>query len=56
MIKISVENNGNQIEKEDVEFIFERFYKGDKSHNKPGSGLGLSLAKEIMRNLDEEIY
>ncbi|HBJ1651976.1 MULTISPECIES: HAMP domain-containing sensor histidine kinase [Clostridium] len=56
MIKISVENNGNQIEKEDVEFIFERFYKGDKSHNKPGSGLGLSLAKEIMCNLDEEIY
>ncbi|NFL88068.1 HAMP domain-containing histidine kinase [Clostridium botulinum] len=56
MIKISVENNGNQIEKKDVEFIFERFYKGDKSHNKPGSGLGLSLAKEIMRNLDEEIY
>ena len=56
VIKISVENNGKPIDNEDIEFIFERFYKGDKSHNERGSGLGLSLAKEIMRNLGEDIY
>lgn len=51
IIKISIENNGRPIDEEDVQFIFERFYKDDKSHNERGSGLGLSLAKEIMRNL-----
>ncbi len=56
IIRISVENNGRPIDEEDVQFIFERFYKGDKSHNERGSGLGLSLAKEIMRNLGEDIY
>lgn len=56
IIKLIVENNGEAIANEDIEFIFERFYKGDKSHNENGSGLGLSLAKEIMRNLGEDIY
>ena len=56
IIKISIENNGDPIDSEDAEFIFERFYKGDKSHNEKGSGLGLSLAKEIMNNLGEDIY
>ncbi|HCW54796.1 MAG TPA: sensor histidine kinase, partial [Clostridium sp.] len=56
IIKVSVENNGKPIAEEDVAFIFDRFYKGDKSHNEKGSGLGLSLAREIMRNLGEDIY
>lgn len=56
IIKLTVENNGEPIANDDIEFIFERFYKGDKSHNANGSGLGLSLAKEIMRNLGEDIY
>jgi signal transduction histidine kinase len=56
VIRISVENTGDGISNEDIQFIFERFYKGDKSHNQNGSGLGLSIAKEIIRNLGEEIY
>lgn len=56
VIKVSVENNGKPIADEDVAFIFDRFYKGDKSRNEKGSGLGLSLAREIMRNLGEDIY
>lgn len=56
IIRISVENAGDGISSEDIQFIFERFYKGDKSHNANGSGLGLSIAKEIIRNLGEEIY
>ncbi|MFQ9936531.1 MAG: sensor histidine kinase [Phascolarctobacterium faecium] len=36
---------------EDLPFIWERFYKVDKSHcrNVPGTGLGLAIAKEIIR-------
>lgn len=56
IIRISVENNGDGISSEDIQFIFERFYKGDKSHNQKGSGLGLSIAKEIIQNLGEDIY
>lgn len=56
MIKVSVENTGEGISSEDIKFVFERFYKGDKSHNQKGSGLGLSIAKEILKNLGEEIY
>ena len=56
IIRISVENTGTGISSEDIQFIFERFYKGDKSHNQKGSGLGLSIANEIIRNLGEEIY
>jgi signal transduction histidine kinase len=56
IIRISVENTGDGISNEDIQFIFERFYKSDKSHNTKGSGLGLSIANEIIRNLDEEIY
>lgn len=32
------------------------FIKGNKARNEKGSGLGLSIAKEIIRNLGEEIY
>lgn len=56
VIRIGVENTGDGIPIEDIQFIFERFYKGDKSHNQKGFGLGLSIAKEIIRNLGEEIY
>lgn len=56
VIKISVENTGAGISSEDIQFVFDRFYKVDKAHNQKGSGLGLSIARELIRNLGEEIY
>lgn len=46
-IQILVTDFGEGIEKEDGEHIFERFYRAEKSRNKPGYGLGLSIAKKI---------
>ncbi len=47
----SVSDQGPGIPEEDIHFIWERFYKVDKSHCRsvPGTGLGLAIAKEIIR-------
>lgn len=44
---IEVEDTGIGIKKEDLEHIFDRFYRVDKSRNSLGFGLGLSITKEI---------
>ena len=50
--EMSVVDNGPGIPEDDLPFIFERFYKVDKSHaqsSSKGTGLGLAIAKEIVR-------
>ena len=54
--EISVIDSGIGIDKEDIPFIFDRFYKADKSHNSNGTGIGLSIAYEIIKHLNENIY
>ncbi len=46
--KLTVSDNGVGMETEVAAQIFERFYKGDSSHNEKGYGLGLSIAKLMM--------
>lgn len=47
-----IENTGKGIKKSDLPFIFEKFYKGDKSRSavKDSTGLGLYLVKTIIKN------
>jgi two-component system, sensor histidine kinase and response regulator len=49
-LRVSVSDTGVGIEKEDIPFIFDDFYRG-KAQNKAGelgSGLGLAISKRIM--------
>ena len=54
---ISVKDSGIGIPKDDVKFVFNRFYKSDLSRgkDKKGTGLGLSIVKEIITAHDEHI-
>ena len=49
---IKVFNTGEKIKEEDLNRIWNRFYKADESRNRAdgGSGIGLSLVKAIMSN------
>ncbi len=49
---VDITDSGSGIPEEDIPFVFERFYKADKSRTrnkeKKGTGLGLAIAKNIM--------
>ena len=45
--QIEIRNTGKLIKKENIKKIFERFYREEKSRTTEGSGLGLSIVKEI---------
>lgn len=54
-IEVIFEDKGIGIPEEDVPKVFEPFYRGGNTAFIPGSGIGLSLAKRIIRNHDGTI-
>lgn len=53
---LCVKDNGCGMDDETISHIFERFYRGNNTSEYEGSGLGLSIAKEIVNALDEKIW
>lgn len=55
-VKISVFNTGNQIPQEDIERIWDKFYKVDKARTREygGNGIGLSIVKAIMDSFGQQ--
>lgn len=57
-IVVSVYNEGDGIQEEDIPYVFDRFYKSDKSRglDKTGVGLGLYIARTIIEAHKEKIW
>jgi two-component system, OmpR family, sensor histidine kinase ArlS len=49
LVILHVKNNGNVIAAEEIQKIFQPFYRGNNATNYKGFGLGLALAKGIAR-------
>ena len=49
-VQVQIEDHGKGIAEEDIEKIWDRYFKVDKKHMRTttGSGLGLSICKEIL--------
>ena len=56
-VLVSVFNQGEGISEEDIPYVFERFYKADKSRgiDKKGVGLGMFISKTIIDAHGEQI-
>ena len=54
-VYVSVADTGLGIHEYDIGHIFDRFFKADRARGKKGSGLGLSIAKELLSYMGETI-
>ncbi|GFP76194.1 sensor histidine kinase [Clostridium fungisolvens] len=57
-VLIKVKDNGIGISPDDIPYVFDKFYRAEKSRSSsiPGSGLGLSICKYIIEEHGGEIY
>lgn len=54
-MRFFVRDTGIGMSEENVRHAFERFYQADPSHGAKGSGLGLSIAREILQKMKVKI-
>lgn len=54
-ITIRIEDNGIGIDPADLQHIFERLYKCDKGRSDKGSGLGLSIVRQLTEKMNGRI-
>jgi len=55
-VTLCVRDTGIGIDPADQPYVFDRFYKVDRAHTGLGSGLGLSIASELIKSMGEKIW
>ena len=57
-VEVMIKDNGKGIEKKDLPYIFERFFRSDTARNTGtgGSGIGLSIVKKIIEDSGGRIW
>ena len=55
-MRVTVFNTGDNIEKENISRVWNRFFKADEARNREdgGSGIGLSIVRAIMNNYEND--
>lgn len=53
--RVLIKDDGIGISKENLPYIFDKFFQADRSHHDEGNGLGLSLVKKILSLLNSKI-
>ena len=58
IVEVSVEDSGIGISPDEIDMIWDRFYKADKSrsNDKVGTGLGLAIVKTIINEHNQQIW
>ena len=54
-LEVTVRDYGQGIADEDLPFIYDKFYRGRNTADKPGAGLGLYIVQYILSQLNREI-
>jgi signal transduction histidine kinase len=57
-VEVTVKDNGAGIDEEELDMIWDRFYKSDKSRSrdKTGTGLGLAIVRNIINEHGQKIW
>jgi two-component system phosphate regulon sensor histidine kinase PhoR len=55
-VVLSVLDSGPGIPPDEIERVFERFFRGDRVRGTPGTGLGLAIARHILRAHGGQIW
>jgi two-component system, OmpR family, sensor histidine kinase BaeS len=56
-VRVIFANTGEELSQEDLPFIFERFYRGEKSRSREhgGAGIGLAIVRELIEAHDGHV-
>ena len=54
--RVAVRDHGPGIDAADRDQVFDRFYRSAAARSMPGSGLGLSIVKQVVEAHDGEVF
>ncbi|MDD5934454.1 MAG: HAMP domain-containing sensor histidine kinase [Clostridiales bacterium] len=55
-LEVHIQDFGPGVNEHDLPLIFNKFYRGENSVHETGSGLGLYICKQILNQMQSEIY